>query len=228
MEKAKISACVREKTGKETAKKVRQNEYVPCIIYGRGSNIPAKIYRSEVKTLRDMHFSESALIDLEIDISGKKDTYPVVIKEVQYHPVNEKVIHIDFMRISLDEKIKVNIPVILQGEPKGVKEGGVLEQLLREIEIEALPNDIPEEIKIDVSNLDIGNSIHVQNIVLTDKIRIITHAEDTVVIVSSVKEEVVESTLTAGAPTPEPEVIKEKKPQEKEKTEKTEKSDKKE
>ena len=211
MEKIKIEVFLREKTGKEIAKKIRREKSIPAIVYGKDLNIPIKIPHQSMKVLKSIRFSESVVIDMEIINGEKKENYSVIIKDIQYHPLTEEIIHLDFMRVSLEEKIRVHVPIVLKGEPKGVKLGGTLEQILREIEIEALPLDIPEKIEIDVSDLDIGDSLHVRDVKVSEKLKIITPLEETIATVVTKEEEVVEATEEAEQ---EPEVIKEKKEEE--------------
>jgi large subunit ribosomal protein L25 len=180
MERVKIEAVLREKTGKETAKKVRFKGDVPAIVYGRGDNLAIEISKASLKTLNSIHFSQSAVIDMELAGAQKKDSFSVLIKDLQYNPLTEAIMHIDFIRVSLEEKIRVNVPVVLKGEPKGLKDGGILEQILWQLVIEALPLDIPEKIDVEVSHLGIGNSVHVSEIKLSDNLKIVNSPEETV------------------------------------------------
>jgi large subunit ribosomal protein L25 len=210
MERVKIEAILREKTGKETAKKARFKGNVPAIIYGRGSNLAVQISPVSLKTLNSIHFSQSAVIDMELAGAQKKESFSVLIKDLQYNPLTEAIIHIDFIRVSLEEKIKVNVPVVLKGEPKGLKDEGILEQILWQLVIEALPLDIPEKVEVDVSHLGIGNSVHVSDIKLAGNLKIVNSPEETIATVVEKVEEVVATTAEEAAPTG-PEVIKEKK-----------------
>lgn len=227
MEKVKIKTILREHVGKETSKKERKEGFLPAVIYSKDINLLVKIPLPSLKTLKSIHFSESTIIDMDIEGYKSKDkTIPVLIKDTQYNPLTEEVIHIDFMKVSLTERIKVRVPVVLKGECQGVKEGGVVEQMLWEIAIEALPTDIPEKIEIDVSSLDIGHSIHVKELKLSTDIKVLESAEDTVVTVVAKREEeeVVEE---VSEEVQEPEVIKEKedKDQQKEKGKEKEKEE---
>ena len=214
MERIKIQASNRVERGKEIAKKIRKEGSVPAVVYSKDTNLSLTILTSSIKLLRSIHFSESAIIDLEILDDKKSKPIPVIIKDIQLHPLSEEVIHIDFLKVSLTEKIKVHVPLALKGEAKGVKEeGGVLEQILRDVEIEALPLDIPENIEVDISDLGIGNSLHVEDLSLAGNLKILTDASATVltVIAKKEEEEVVEAAVEEEAGAAEPEVIKEKK-----------------
>lgn len=216
MEMVKIEAYFREGVGKEKAKKVRKNGDVPAVVYSKDINVPVTISAQGLKILREMRFSESMIINMEIVNEQKKDNFSVMIKDMQYHPLTEQILHIDFMKVSLEEKIKVHVLLNFKGEPKGVKEGAALDYILREIEIEAYPLDIPEKIDIDISNLEIGHSIHVRDVIFSDNLKVITHAEDTIAALVAKTEEKEEAVETGEAVSEGPEVIKEKKKEEKE------------
>lgn len=212
MERVKIKVNNREGIGKEVVKKLRKQGIIPAIVYSTDLNTVLSIPADSLKVLKAIQFSESTVIDMEITGSKKHSSVPVLIKDVQFNPVTEAPIHVDFLKVSLTEKIKVNIPIVLKGEAKQVKEEqGVLEQILRELEVEGLPLDIPEHIDLDVSELEIGKSIHVESLTLSGNLEIITDAQATIVTALAKVEEVEEEVPVEGAPAQEPEVIKEKK-----------------
>lgn len=213
MERVKIKVEKREITGKGGVKRLRRQNLLPAVVYSEDINIILTISVDSLKVLRGMHFSESTVIDMEIAGDKKLKPLQVLIKDIQYHPLTEKIIHIDFLKVSLKEKIKVHVSIVLKGEPKGVKEeGGVLEQTLRELEVEGLPLDIPEKIELDVSELGIGHSLHVSDLAISGDITVITDPQSPVVTALAKKEEVEEEVLAEeGEPVAEPEVIKEKK-----------------
>ncbi|MFH1519060.1 MAG: 50S ribosomal protein L25 [Candidatus Omnitrophota bacterium] len=211
MERVEIKVDKRDKIGKEGVKKLRKQGFVPAVVYSEDTNIVLTIPFAGLKTLQAIHFSESTVIDMEI--AGQKNkSLPVLIKAVQYHPLTEEIIHIDFLKVSLKEKIKVHIPIVLKGEPKGVKEeGGVLEQILRELEIEGLPLNIPEKAEIDVSELVIGHSLHVSDLTVPGDITIVTDMQTLIVTALAKQEEPEEEVPVETEAAAEPEVIKEKK-----------------
>lgn len=213
MERVTIDVQLREKVGKETAKKVRQAGDVPAVVYGKDINIAVQISPASMKILKSVHFSESAVIDMNVLGAKKKSNFPVLIKDIQFNPLSEAIIHLDFVKISLDEKARVHVPIVFKGEPKAVKEGAMLEQILREVEIEALPLSIPEHIEIDVSALEVGDSIHVSDIKIESlDVKIMTHLDETIAtLVGKKEEEEEEAVAQEGAEGAEPEVIKEKK-----------------
>jgi large subunit ribosomal protein L25 len=214
MEKIKITAQTREQIGKQPTKKARRLGNIPAIIYGRGSNLAVSVGHDGMKALGGIRFSANTIIDMELARDSRIDTIPVLIKEVQYNPVTEKVMHLDFLRIALDEKIRVKIPVILKGEAQGVKEGAVVSHILRELEVEALPADIPVKVELDVSGLSLGRSLHVSDVKLGDNVKILTAVIETIVTVVAHVEEEVAVAAVEGTPAAEPEVIKEKKEEE--------------
>jgi len=212
MERIAITVSHRTDKGKGPARRLRSAGAVPAVVYSDELNIPLAVPPASLKVLRSMHFSESAIVTIKITGLEKPKSFPVLIKAVQFHPVSEAVAHIDFLKVSLREKIKVHIPIVLKGEAKAVKEGeGVLTQTLRELEIEGLPLDLPEQVVIDVSGLTIGHSIHVQDIQLTANVRIVTDAHETVVTLGAKEEEPQEPVAPEAEAVQEPEVIKEKK-----------------
>lgn len=213
MERVKIITQRREAKGKGAAKDLRSKGSVPAVLYSADTNLLLSVPPASLKSLRAAHFSESSVIDMEVEGEKKMESVPVFIKDIQLHPLTEEVIHIDFLKVSLEEKIKVPVPVILKGEPRGVKDaGGTLEQILREVEVEGLPLDIPEKIELDVSELSIGHSLHVSDLILSGQIKVITSPEAPIVTAVAKEEEKEEEAMAEEEAGPqEPEVIKEKK-----------------
>ena len=213
MERVKIKVEKREKIGKEGVKKLRKQGYIPAVVYSDDTNIVLSIPFIGLKALRAIHFSESAVIDMEIVGEKKAKSIPVLIKDVQFHPLTEGVIHVDFLKVSLKDKIKVHVSIVLKGESKQVKEeSGTLEQILRELEVEGLPLDIPEKIEVDISELTIGHSLHVSDLAVSANVAVVTDPEATVVTALAKEEEIEEEALATEEEAPaEPEVIKEKK-----------------
>jgi len=198
---ASIAADPREGSGKGAARAGRRSGRVPGILYGHGEeSVSVSVDALEFNRLIQSISVENTIVDLEV--KGEKDPFKVLIREIQRHPYRDHVLHIDFFHIAMDEKIHVEVPVILVGVPTGVKDkGGVIDHQLREIEINCLPANIPEKIEIDVSELDIGNSIHVGDLelpdleILTDSDRSIVAVLAPTVIVEPEEEEVEEELL---------------------------------
>ena len=164
----KITAESRSKIGKGGAKRVRFDGKVPAIVYGRGEE--ARPIQIDEKAVRSIDIGEHLTLELD-------EPLDVIAKEIQINPVTSRIIHIDFQHLHRGEKVKAKVPVVLEGTDMAIKIGGVLEQMLSEIEIECLPEDIPEAIKIDVSGLKIGDTIHLKDLSV-GKIRFI-HSLDT-------------------------------------------------
>ncbi len=174
---------IREKCGKEIARKLRRQGLIPGIIYGHGEkNVPIVIDR---KVLHEILVSGEEVFDVEFN--GEKRI--VLLKEIQRHPVTDEIIHFDLQFIHAGEKIRATVPIVLVGESKGVKAGGILEQLLHETEVECLPKDLPHKITVDISELDIGESIHLKDIDLGPNVRFTESLESTVVTIFAPKVE---------------------------------------
>ncbi len=191
----------REKTGSGYVKKLRREGKVPGIFYFHGQeSIPFTVSR---KALHKIIGKESSLIDAKF---SDKDIRKCIIRHIQFDPIDHSILHVDLMGISMSEKITVSVPLHLTGTPIGVKaEGGILQQLMREVEIECLPTDIPESITLDVSALKVGDSLHLNDI-KTDNYRIIGDLDRAVASVSMLR--AAAEVVTEEAPTAaEPEVI---------------------
>ena len=165
MEKPVLNAEFREKKGKEAGKKLRGSGKIPAIFYGpRSETIPLVVDPRELSKALHTEAGENVLIDLNIRKGQDSLQKVVMLKELQVHPLQRKTLHADFYEVSMDVMVNVEIPVHLLGKPEGVKMGGILEQVQRTIQIQCLPGDIPKSIDVDVSNLMIGDSIHVKDL----------------------------------------------------------------
>lgn len=159
----KLTATPRVTSGKGGARKVRAAGNIPAVLYGPGEE-PRSLeiaYADFMKTYHGGH-GENVLVDLEY---GEGETSKVLFREVQRDPVSERVLHVDMYHVSLTKPIRVHVPVQLKGVPTGVKNsGGVLQHVMREVEVECLPMDIPERISVDVSELEIHDAVHVSDL----------------------------------------------------------------
>lgn len=213
MEEIILEVEPRDALGKSKVKDLREKGFIPAVVYAAGKTSQAiKVSRREFLHLLHQHHLESAIINLKIKDDKKEKPRACLIREIQYDPVDGDIIHLDFNEISLTKSIKVNVPVVTKGESIGVKqEGGSLEHILWEIEVECLPTDIPKEIEIDVSNLKMGEDIHIKDIAIPAKVKVLNDPEAIILSVAMpIKEEVVAAPLE-GEEKQEPEVIKEKK-----------------
>jgi large subunit ribosomal protein L25 len=167
MEKPVLNADVREKTGKEIAKKLRAKGMIPAVFYGpRSETVALMVDPKELSRTLQTEAGENVIIDLNIRKGKESFQKVVMLKEVQIHPLQRSALHADFYEVSMDEMIAVEVPVHLVGKAEGVKMGGILDQVLRTIQIQCLPGDIPRGIDVDVSALMIGDSIHVREVQL--------------------------------------------------------------
>lgn len=152
----------REALGKKEAKSLRSKELVPAVLYGAGEPVHFSVPFSE---MRQIVYSPGVfLIDLDIDGS----VYPAIMQDIQWHAVEEQILHIDFLKIEDDKKIKIDLPVKVKGLAKGIKAGGKLKTNLRRLKVKALAKDLPDYIEIDVTKLAIGQSIKVGDLSLKD------------------------------------------------------------
>jgi large subunit ribosomal protein L25 len=213
MEDVSLEAQPREEIGKSKLSGLRHKGFIPAVVYAQGKpSVSIKLSHKEVWGVIHQHRLENVVINLKFKEDKKEKSRPCLIKEIQYGPVQGDIIHIDFNEISLTKAIKVNVPVVAKGEPAGVKqEGGSLEHILWEIEIECLPTDIPKEIEVDVSQLKIGDAIHVKDMSFPAKIKVLTPPEAVVLSVAAPIKEEVPVAPVEGEAAQEPEVIKEKK-----------------
>jgi large subunit ribosomal protein L25 len=183
MQTVELNATLRQGTGKQVTRKLRVAGQVPAVLYGSGGDpVSLNIPYNDVERVFRFRGGGSFLLDLSVDGAA-----PIlsIIKEKQVHPVSGKLVHIDFLRISMDKPITVQVPVHLTGESRGVKDfGGIIDQPLRLVEISCLPADIPDEILVDISALDIGDSIHIADLP-ADKFTFNAESERTVVAVGA-------------------------------------------
>ena len=201
-----LAASPREKTGKGAARQARFAKQVPAVIYGHGR--PAQSLMVDAMLLEQALSGvepESTLIELTVD--GKKTR--ALIREIQRHPIRPDIIHVDFYEIHSGEKITLKVPVHLVGTADGVRNGGgVLDQVTREVEIEVLPEHIPDRVELDVTALKIGDSLHVSALSIPNAV-ILTGADLTIAtVVPPRAEEVAAPTAEAATEVAEPELIR--------------------
>lgn len=192
-----ISVALREGRGKGPNRRLRASGRVPGVVYGQGKEAvaisldPVQLERS----IKGSHAGMNTLFDLDGDKSVEGRT--VIVKELQREPVRGVITHADFLELDLKERLNVSVPVHLEGTPQGVVMGGIVEHTLREVELLCLPNAIPDEIVINVEALDVGDGLHVSDLVLPEGVELVTDSELSVVAVAlpkAVEEEVVAET----------------------------------
>ncbi len=208
MEQIVVEATLRKDMGKNASRRIRRRGAIPAIVYG-ASNKPIPIEVNPRKVLEILHSpsGHNTIFTLNIAGEGKAN---VILKDWQLDPVREILLHVDLIRVAMTEKLRVKIPITLVGEAKGVKvQGGVLEQVTREVEVECLPADIPDQMTADVTELMIGKQLRVGELVVDAKVKVLTDLDRVIAHVVSIKEEVVPTPEVAAEAAPaEPEVIK--------------------
>lgn len=201
-----LAASPRDKTGKGAARQIRFRKKVPAVIYGHGR--PSQPLELDAKALEMALIGiEPASTIIEIELEGKKSR--TLIREIQRHPVRPDIIHVDFYEVRAGEKVTLEIPIHLTGTADGVRNaGGVLDQVMREVEIEVLPEHIPDRVELDVTALLIGHSLHVRDLVIPNA-TILTQADLTIAtVVPPRAEEVAAPTPEAATEVAEPELIR--------------------
>jgi len=215
-----VNAKTRTDRGKNAARRLRRDGFVPGVVYGgKKDNIAVAVDPKALQKVLRSEAGRNSILKLDIANEGATNA---ILKSWQVDPIKESFLHADFYRIAMDVAIRVTVPIHVVGEARGVKvDAGILELIMREIEVECLPGDIPGGIDVDVSDLGINGALRVSDIVAPAKVKILEGAEQVVVHVVSVKEEVAATPGAAapvegeGAAAPsEPEVVKKGKKEE--------------
>ncbi|MGI8961112.1 MAG: 50S ribosomal protein L25 [Bryobacteraceae bacterium] len=211
-----IAAESRDSRGKNEARRLRAKGSMPAVVYG-GTTGPLPVAVSPKELTRILNSKTGHNTIFNPNVGGSEDT-PVMIVDWQYDPIKNSLLHVDLKRIDLNQRIVVNVPVITQGEPKGVKvQGGLHEIVTREVQIECLPQEIPEHFIVDVAELMIGQSIRAGDIPMSGSLKLLSNPDTLVshVVALKVEEEpAAAATVEVAAPTAEPEVIKKGKKEE--------------
>jgi large subunit ribosomal protein L25 len=206
MEAPVLRVLRRTQSGKGVARKIRAEGMIPAVLYGGGENIPLSLQPQEL--LKILSSGENTIFQLEIDGDVGEDR-KAIVRDLQRHPLKETLLHADLYRISMDVEITVSVPIVLQGMSREVSDvGGVINQLLHEIEIQCLPSLIPHELPIDVSHLGIGEVLHVRDVQVPQGIQVLAVPDEVVASISVRGEEVAAgepSVVAAEAPTAEAE-----------------------
>jgi large subunit ribosomal protein L25 len=203
-----VSAEERQSRGKNEARRLRVRGSVPAVVYGgEAGPSPVAVNPKDLNKILHSKTGHNTIFNLSI---GGKQQVPVMIVDWQHDPIKENLLHVDLKRIDLTKRIAVKVPVVTHGDPKGVKlQGGIHEIITREVEIECLPDDIPEEFVVNVSELMIGQSVRASEIPLGANVKLLSPGDAVVSHVVSLKaEEVAPVAEVAATPTSEPEVIK--------------------
>ncbi len=222
MEEIKLEAKTRDQIGSPKSRKLKRNGFIPGVIYGGSTRATAiQVERRTFERIIRLHQGQNVIFQLNVLEENQKDKkakeYSAITKEMQYDPVTDEVIHVDFQRISLTEKIEVEVNIVTKGEAIGVKQdGGSVEHVMWKLDVICLPTNIPSHIEVDISQLKIHDSVFVKDLVLSEGV-ITKHDLEAIVltIVPPMKEIKPEEVAEAASPT-EPEVIKEKPKEKKE------------
>ena len=190
MEQINLNVRIRKTTGNSPARALRREGRIPAVLYGpKTEPILLSVDSKEFEQIVKKSTIGSVLLNLLIQ-NGDTKNRPAMVKELQTHPVTHRFLHVDFYEIDMLRKIRVMVPVVIKGKAKGVEEGGLLQISRREIEVLCLPTEIPEAFEVDVTNLDIGDAIHSEDIQATGNVEIVEEADVTVVSVLAPKVEV--------------------------------------
>jgi large subunit ribosomal protein L25 len=164
MEEIRLKAEKRVQGGKNPARRLRKEGIIPAVLYGKDVEpLPLSISAKEWRSAQG-HVKSNTIIKMELENNGTTEERPVMLKDMQRAVLRDVILHIDFLQVSMERAVQVEVPIHFVGEPAGVVKGGVIEQHLRSIMVESLPGQIPEKIEIDISALDIGDSIHISDL----------------------------------------------------------------
>ncbi len=209
MERISLSAVTRSAVGKNAVKKVRQEGFVPAILYGRARD-PLALSVGRKDLLGALANGRNVLIDLTITRDGGNLADTVMIADVQQDYLRREIVHVDLHQINLSEQLEVDVSVVLIGTAEGVASGGgILEQHRREVTVRCLPTQIPDRITVSVTPLNVGDSLHVRDLVVAEGIEILTPPEEVLAAIVAPKEEEVETPAAAaeGTAAAEPELV---------------------
>ena len=203
MEQVAIEGFVRKPSGKGGARALRRTGAIPAIFYGpETESIPIQVTKSSLEKTLKKQTSENILYQLTIKGNDPETVKTAMLKELQQNPIDREILHLDFYEVSLFKEIDVTVGLKIIGKATGVEKGGILQEISRDLEIRCLPTNIPNHIEVDVTALDIGDSIHVSDIKLPEGILILSDAHLTLVTVVPP----IEEKPAAEEPAAEPEV----------------------
>ena len=187
MAENELAVEVREGTGKGPARRLRASGRVPAVCYGRGAkSLGISLDPLALdQLLKGSTAGMNTLIALQVEGGGEYHGKPMLVKELQRNPVSQQILHADLYAVNLQEAIQVSVPIHLEGSPEGVKMGGILDQTLREVELECMPQAIPEELRLDVSELLVGQSLHVRDLSIPEGATLLSDLDLSVVTVAT-------------------------------------------
>ncbi len=202
MTQSTLFVTKRNGVGKSAARKIRREGFTPAVLYGREMRpISLVVNPVDLKKALSTEAGENTLLEIHVKGDGEEITKIALLRDVQYDNLTSRPIHFDFQEILMKELITVKVPVEIVGKAPGIQEGGILEEILREIEVKCLPTSIPNVIEVDVSQLGIGDSIHIGDLTLPEGVTVIHDPEETIItMLSPVMEEVKPAAAEAAAP----------------------------
>lgn len=187
---AVLVAQVRAGRGKGYRNRLAAQGKIPAVVYGKAvGSLPVEVSLRELRKFLGGETARSKVLDLKITGDGWERQEKVLIKELQHDPLTGRLIHVDFHQISLTEEVTTTVPVELSGEPAGIKKGGILQHQLREVEISCLPTAIPGAITVDVSGLDVGDTIFVRDLIVPEGVKVLADPDEVVATVVEAEEE---------------------------------------
>ncbi|HSH45158.1 MAG TPA: 50S ribosomal protein L25/general stress protein Ctc [Longimicrobiales bacterium] len=185
-ENAKLKATLRDETGKSAARRMRREGRIPAVIYGTGEETRSlTLDAHDFELLVKRHALDTTLVELSIEGAKSKKPVRALVSEVQSHPYRPEVLHVDFLQIHAGERVTVEVPIRITGTAEGVRAGGVLQHVLHELEMECAVESIPEAIEVDVTTLDIGDSVHVAELALPEGVEVLVDQDRTVCTVAA-------------------------------------------
>ena len=197
MEQKTLSATIRKELKKNASGRLRRAGIIPAVMYGHSGSSPIAVEALEFQR-KFKRMSENTIINLQVD----NQAYDVLVKDYEEDIISGKIIHIDFYEIEQGKILRTHIPIRLEGTAKGAREGGILEQLMHNIEVECLPQDIPEVITVEIADLDVGLALHVSDVESPENVKFLASEDQVVAIVTTAKaiieEEVEEEELLEG------------------------------
>jgi large subunit ribosomal protein L25 len=177
-ERTTLTVQARESLGSRNTRRLRKQGFVPGVLYGRGEPVAISIEERELRRALTGAAGLHSILDVEID--GKGSTHASILKDYQVDKVRGYLVHVDLQEVRLDQPIHATVPVTLHGEPVGVKEGGVLTQVTNELNVEALPMEVPEHLEVDVSDLQIGDTLRLSALPASPGVTLLDDPEQTV------------------------------------------------
>ena len=190
MELIELKTNIRTTVGNGPARRLRQAGRVPAVFYGpKTESVLLSVNKNDLDLIFKKGRISQIILNLVIQNNGETYTRPAMIKELQVHPVSRNYLHIDFYEIDMDRKVTVRVPVVTTGQSVGIERGGILQIIRRELEVQCLPFEVPKSIEIDITDLDMGDSIHVEDISLDGEVEFFSEANLTVLTMLSPKVE---------------------------------------